>query len=451
MDSQTPRSLSHSSHNSASETDDPSKQSHSESNNQKDTVHSRSQLEDSKTDIRSDGTTQPISKLETQRSDLYKACKNNKINRVRKILQTASISTINRIEENGATALHVATYHGHNEIVKLLLDSGASTSIRHKIRKLTAYEEAKTQETQDLFKRRNDRSRFIGNLTSDVIEWTLIFREPGKRRARFFQQLIKLLLDKSINRGHQTSLKIDQILLKLENNYLDALLIPDQLPITHQKMIKWFFSSAVSEKDPTYILRAYTSATNFYKTLNKQLAINALDYFEPTVNYATDYKLVRALIDIVAIVTHCKQFEKYRFKGETYRGMLLTEQNLLEYTVGSEIMNKSFLSTSKTKVVAEIYSGEGQQTDSHVSTICTYVIKNDQTALDIEDISEVPDEQEVLIVPFSVFKIINVERCNIIGAKNNGALIAMKLEECNAHVAYELSNFENDDDYATQL
>ncbi|CAF1669028.1 unnamed protein product, partial [Didymodactylos carnosus] len=83
-------------------------------------------------------------------------------------------------------------------------------------------------------------------------------------------------------------------------------------------MIKWFFSSAVSEKDPTYILRAYTSATNFYKTLNKQLAINALDYFEPTVNYATDYKLVRALIDIVAIVTHCKQFEKYRFKGETY-------------------------------------------------------------------------------------------------------------------------------------
>ncbi|CAF1583589.1 unnamed protein product, partial [Didymodactylos carnosus] len=85
-------------------------------------------------------------------SDLYRACRSNAIDKVYEYLKTASVDEINQIQSNGSTALHIASYHGHNEIVKLLLEKGASPSIRNQIYGLTAFDEARTNQTEDLFK-----------------------------------------------------------------------------------------------------------------------------------------------------------------------------------------------------------------------------------------------------------------------------------------------------------
>ncbi|CAF1642993.1 unnamed protein product, partial [Didymodactylos carnosus] len=42
----------------------------------------------------------------------------------------------------GSTCLHVACYYGHKELVQVLLDYGALTSIRNLRYNLTPYEEA---------------------------------------------------------------------------------------------------------------------------------------------------------------------------------------------------------------------------------------------------------------------------------------------------------------------
>ncbi len=52
-----------------------------------------------------------------------------------------AITQINRIENNGNTALHVASYMGYEEIVRLLLIHGASRSIRNKTSNLRVYDE----------------------------------------------------------------------------------------------------------------------------------------------------------------------------------------------------------------------------------------------------------------------------------------------------------------------
>jgi ankyrin repeat protein len=54
------------------------------------------------------------------------ACKNYEVEKVKTMLQFATIEEINHIEPNGSTALHVASYYGHVEIVELLLQAGAS-------------------------------------------------------------------------------------------------------------------------------------------------------------------------------------------------------------------------------------------------------------------------------------------------------------------------------------
>ncbi|CAF2981464.1 unnamed protein product, partial [Rotaria sp. Silwood2] len=57
-----------------------------------------------------------------------------------------------------------------------------------------------------------------------------------------------------------------------------------------------------------------------------------------------------------------------------------------------------------------------------------YTIKLNQTAIDIEDISTIQDEEEVLVLPFSVFKIKNIieNRPNM----SSPMLIEIDLEEC---------------------
>jgi ankyrin repeat protein len=52
-------------------------------------------------------------------SDFYLACRYNNIKECKKLLETMTLDEMDRIEPNGSTALHVACYNDHAEIVKL--------------------------------------------------------------------------------------------------------------------------------------------------------------------------------------------------------------------------------------------------------------------------------------------------------------------------------------------
>jgi len=60
-----------------------------------------------------------------------------------------------------------------------------------------------------------------------------------------------------------------------------------------------------------------------------------------------------------------------------------------------------------------------------ISFICIFTIKDEhRTALDIANHSEIPDEEEVLILPYSSFKITNIMQ------NENQRRIEMYSEEC---------------------
>ena len=85
-------------------------------------------------------------------SDFYMACRQGDLSMVNRYIKTMTTREINKVEEsNGSTALHAASYFGHADVVKRLLELGANSHTHNGYGK-TAEQEARTQEIKDLFK-----------------------------------------------------------------------------------------------------------------------------------------------------------------------------------------------------------------------------------------------------------------------------------------------------------
>jgi ankyrin repeat protein len=88
-------------------------------------------------------------------SKFYLACRNGDVEFVRNYLLTRDDTKdgLNQWESSvKSTPLHAASYHGHGEIVKLLIEHGCDRS-QTNCHGLTAYEEAANEEIRQLFKR----------------------------------------------------------------------------------------------------------------------------------------------------------------------------------------------------------------------------------------------------------------------------------------------------------
>jgi hypothetical protein len=116
-----------------------------------------------------------------------------------------------------------------------------------------------------------------------------------------------------------------------------------------------------------------------------------------------------------------------KFFGKFYRGSVINQAIISHYIEESLIITTTFLSTSKTRTVAEFFAnlGSAMANTNKISFICIFTIKDEhRTALDIANHSEIPDEEEVLILPYSSFKITNIMQ------NENQRRIEMYSEEC---------------------
>lgn len=105
-------------------------------------------------------------------SDFYHACSVSDIPRVKSYLSQMSIDEINRIEQNGSTALHTAAFHQNASVVCLLIRHGAIGSIKNRYG-LTPFEETTSSYIKDLLFN-------MGN--SAWIEWTFV--DPPTRETK---------------------------------------------------------------------------------------------------------------------------------------------------------------------------------------------------------------------------------------------------------------------------
>jgi hypothetical protein len=293
---------------------------------------------------------------------------------------------MNKLESNGSTGLHVACYNGHREIVKLLLEKGVSRSIMNRYNCLP-YDEAASSEIRQLFERTPtpENNRYVAN--TGRVEWLLVALNANAMSARYMEAVQQYEIE-------QFEPSVRQII----DNYIK----PNFRDVEKYEDLLGFFNMALREKDPKYLLKAYTAETGFYTRLNLHLASE------------TDVgKSERKLY--IGILAFSPCFDQYRFTGEAFRGMRLTEEDLKEYAVGKKIMTKSFLSATTDKNQAVYFMGKIQRTNLlgqavKMGVICTYIIQDNRSSLDVHRMSEYPAEKEVLIFPWSVFIVSKIQR-----------------------------------------
>ncbi|CAF0986691.1 unnamed protein product [Adineta steineri] len=329
--------------------------------------------------------------------DFYEACKNNDFQQVKEYLPQMSLDQVNEIHPDGDTALHTAVCNNNKDIIRLLLHKGASRSIRDAVHKMTAYEGAHDSILKDLFKRLTIFPRFLTDLSYQLLEWTNDILSSAD------QSLI--------------STNYDEILMTTRN----ICFLLNEISLKDKMIINWFLNKATN--DATYILRAFTSATHFSIAFNKYL-------LENTVKETQTYGLIH-------ILKTCHTLEACAFLGETYRGMLVSKEDVTKYGVGSKVTIATFLSTTKDLLQAEVAAldGHGDYVRGtcdlnfcYVPAICIYRIRRHHTAYNIENISEIPDEKEVLILPHSIFIVKIISEYDEIA--RNGIIYQLELEEC---------------------
>ncbi|CAF1388104.1 unnamed protein product [Didymodactylos carnosus] len=330
-----------------------------------------------------------------------------------------TVDDIDQMKPNGSTALHVACYNGHIEIVQLLLEANSDRSIMNKY-KCLPFDEGATEEIKELFLRAPNSNRLVSN--TGAMEWDLVDDEVAEKAAED-QKIIKSLFSSASD--------IDKMFDRIEKNYIGKRLHN----VKGVKDIERYFRKARKEQNPEHIIKAYTAETDFYHVLNIELASGSTMYI-----HKRRY--------IIALLRHHPALDKYSYTGLSFRGMKITDDDLKKYKTGSCLMTKSFLSTSVDRKVAEAFSFQQNYAHSSViphsrvkadgnlvkfPAICTYRIRHKRSGLHIENISQYPVEGEVLIMPHYVFKVQQITKTASTVLPNNQSVVEFELEECDPY------------------
>ncbi|UJR11353.1 hypothetical protein I4U23_015534 [Adineta vaga] len=319
-------------------------------------------------------------------STLYEACRTGDIHTVQQLLPTLSINEINQIESNGSTCLHAAASCNHPQVVKVLLNSGAIRSIIDKDGH-TAMHVAATEEIKNLFPRSFTAShaRFLTDIKSEqTIEWILL--KDGQYGWWYKSQIV----------NEDVILAVDRIVEDTRFSVTAS---------THKT--EYFLNKARQTQDPKWLIQAYSSETGLYQVINRAMAETASTRipFDATDDF-------RAFAGVLSRHSALKQ---YRYTGKCYRGMKLSNEDFQKnYKVGQKLLVKPFMSTSKSRAIAEQFATSAFVESRLLSIVFIYTIPeytlyfDDSVALDISPISEYPHEEEILILPYTSLIIVAI-------------------------------------------
>lgn len=342
-----------------------------------------------------------------QASPLYWACRNGDTTTVKKMLPSLTYEQVNQMEQNGSTALHAASFYNQPEIVKLLLENGCSRTTLN-FNGVTAYQEAANDEIRVLFNRpTSDRFR-DENLTSsfnlrtsngDYVEMELGIPDDwfrGHRSAAEAEDAkFMLSMTNTANPFKQRVKKKTEETCTNNVNDLIARAVPTkhfQYDMLSDLQKKYAHKMGIGN-----LLTIYTLDTPLYTVLqNEADSFTALIYF------------------------HLQELEDRAYKGRTYRGGTMTDQDINAYRWAREkegyvLETRTLQSTSLSESTAQGFAKVKEIDDcvSRHSVLLTLDFPEKcPTAINLNKISEklptlsaYEHEEEILVLPFTLFAV----------------------------------------------
>ncbi|CAF3377421.1 unnamed protein product [Rotaria sp. Silwood2] len=356
-------------------------------------------------------------------SDLYKACRDGDEDLAQDLLISLEYSNVNHLEPNGSSALHVAAFFGHVNIVRLLLDFHVDRRQRNRYG-LTAYQEAKTDEIRQLFHRPigarqrlcDDQSSLLvffnehnSNELEEHVPSPWVNQLETDRRISQYRQLLsmaKYLWSSEWGQKYFTFYTrfIDQnntINLKYFIRRFEQLINENFPPNSAQyPAIRALFDEYQQTGRPESLLTLYTLDSPFYT-----LMTDSID---------------NSSIFIFLIWKYLNTLTSRFFRGTSYRGLSVTYDDLRAYQWALEKNDRiigifRFCSSSTERSVAEFY-GEMASFD-RIPTLMVFnfdrpyngAIQLYSSSNDIPCISNFENEREVLILPGTLFRVWKIE------------------------------------------
>jgi hypothetical protein len=238
---------------------------------------------------------------ELKLSEFYMACRIGDLISVDRLLNHLSFYDLNRLEPNGSTALHAATYYGHIDIVRRLVNHGAIVRTFQNKYKLTPAQEIENEEIKRLLEpdaTYQPRKRFVNddhddenhkqqtmsnssttlfspvsiapsnketkNATTTDEEGRLEWLDAYDSAHRISQENHEYM------RKWLTKIPFTTILKTINSDYIDN--PSTELNDKHRAEIRTYIEAADLDDDPRHLVYAYTLETNFYRQLNRDLA-----------------------------------------------------------------------------------------------------------------------------------------------------------------------------------
>jgi hypothetical protein len=374
--------------------------------------------------------------------NFYSACCNDDLGTLQ---ETITPIEVNKPGPDGNTALHIASLNGFAQIVQFLLRYHASRAIRND-NGYTAEELATNEEIKEIFKAivrpDTDSSHFVGT-TLDV-EWLDSYKnayriayENLEHMKRWLLKVpLKKLLDE-INDGYIDKIPLKKLPEEINDGYIGKIPFDNE---DAKRKIKQHVQYAIELEDPLGLVQAYTHPNlHFHKILNHDLAEIGSDFrFLSTQNLFNsgylDNEAPKGLGQHIfaAILINHPRFHPYYRTGTTYRGMNITPNDLKVYEKGKIVMTRSFLSTSEDRAVANVFIQDNDA--DHPPVICIYKVTQLRSSLSIKAISQISDEDEVLIIPFVVFEVKEHREVETTTDKKTCRITMIELEECSSNL-----------------
>ncbi|UJR17151.1 hypothetical protein I4U23_004047 [Adineta vaga] len=240
-------------------------------------------------------------------SDFYWACRNGDLDTVKKLLPSLSLNDINRIECNGSTALHAASYYDHENVVRLLLQKGANTNSRNKYDK-TAKEEAHTNEIRALFVStpKAEETSVSDNDDDDIPQSEFIQLYPNNDnmdKSQLATNILKARL--RLHQTHKYTISAESNLEHLEKKYRK---ICEERGEQHSlRLGEEYFQKYREKYDFDHLIQFYTMQSPFYEIIQGDETF------------------------LVEMYKHLFRYGKYVFQGPTYRALNLFPKDLEPY------------------------------------------------------------------------------------------------------------------------
>jgi hypothetical protein len=367
-------------------------------------------------------------------SSFYFLCANGKIDEVRQTLDAEdapSIDELNKLQPNGSTPLHAATYYNHLEVVKLLLERDCPRNTLNRFGN-TAYEEAETNEMRQLFDRDDALNRFHETNTANTVslylpesnidgmnvDSTVPYIQIFKSQSDILEYTINQQTTAMWVKFYDWFFHTFRTFIEREDLHIDAFDLPNHpdfkqflsrsLPESNVEKTMESVQEARRSNSIDPLITLYTSEkAGFYRPLNALLGQSS-----PNTNISPH------LCDrfIIEFYIRRQELKQRSFTGITYRGATLPANDLVIYKRAAEsnppgvLGLKAFTSTSRDPLVALQFALRTRLEDGKRHVIFVYeIMEPSPTIFGVDDISIYKHEQEVLILPGNLFTVTKVK------------------------------------------